>query len=177
MNMETVITIIAAGALVSTAAVFDIRTRRIPNWLNGLFLVSGVAFHLMMNGIVGLGWSVLGCGTGLAVLLIPYCLRAMGAGDVKLMMALGAWIGATAAMYAFVYTAIWGGLLGLWMMYRAGMLDGMFVRIYIMVNEGVSTSSVNALRVESSACQPMPYGAVIALGYCTHAVLLPVLAA
>lgn len=171
MNTEAAISIIAASSLLSTAAVFDIRFRRIPNWLNGSALVLGVIFHLCLNGIEGLGWSLFGCGTGLAVLLVPYCLRAMGAGDVKLMMALGAWIGATAVLFAFVYTAILGGLIGLWMMYRAGQLDGFIVRIYMMANEGISEATT--LRVESSACQPMPYGAVIALGYCTHMFAVP----
>lgn len=173
MNTETTISIVAAGALVLTAAAWDIRFRRIPNRLTGTAVASGVLFHLKMSGFEGLGWSVLGCGTGLAVLLVPYCLRAMGAGDVKLMMALGAWIGAAAVMYAFVYTAVWGGVLGLWMIYRTGMLEGFMVHLYLLVNAGMQSNGQPMLRFESSSCPPMPYGVVIALGFSTHVFLMP----
>jgi len=172
MNTETTISIVAAGVLVLTAAVWDIRFHRIPNRLTGTAVALGVLFHLKLSGVEGLGWSIFGCGTGLAVLLIPYCLRAMGAGDVKLMMALGAWIGAAAVLYAFVYTAVWGGIIGLWMMHRTGMLEGFMVRVYVLANTGLQSNHPTLLRFEPSACPPMPYGAVIALGFSTHVLFM-----
>ncbi len=174
MNFETAFSISTASAVLAAAAVCDIRYRRIPNVLTGFAILFGFGFHLAVSGVEGLLFSVFGCGTGLALLLIPYCVRAMGAGDVKLMMAAGAMVGSTAALYGFVYTALWGGLIGMWMMMNAGMLQDFCTRLYLLSSQGSFSTSADSLRLEASACPPMPYGFVIALGFCTQFAVITV---
>lgn len=100
----------AALTLGGMACVTDVRTRRIPNWLT----FGGACAGLMYRGFHG--WSALGVGLvglvlGLAVFLPFFLLRGMGAGDVKLMAALGAWLGANDALRAALFAMIAGGVL------------------------------------------------------------------
>ena len=83
--------------LVSLAAVWDVSQRRIPNRLVFPGIVVGLAFQAQSDGIVGLGLSLLGIATALAILIGPFALRLLGGGDVKLAMLCGAftsWLGA-----------------------------------------------------------------------------------
>jgi prepilin peptidase CpaA len=96
--------------LLLTAAVIDWRTCRIPNWLT----VGGMLFGLLYNAVAhgftaGLLPALAGLAVGLVLLLPLYVLRVMGAGDVKLMAAVGAVLGAPAILYAVVCTFIAGG--------------------------------------------------------------------
>src|ERR1035438_5830467 len=93
-----------------TAAVFDVLYRRIPNWLT----VSGVVLGLVMNTIIGppvagLGFSLVGLGVAFGIYVALYAVRAMGAGDVKLMAAIGALVGWERWFGIFFVTALIGG--------------------------------------------------------------------
>ena len=96
------------------AAVYDVRYRRIPNWLT----VGGVLLGLALNAFLYQGWpglrfSLPGFGLGFGVYFLLYVLRAMGAGDVKLMAAVGAVVGWQNWFGIFVITAIIGGLMAM----------------------------------------------------------------
>ena len=99
----------AAGALVAT--VVDIRTRRIPNDLTAT--MAGVGVGLSASGISGVPlWaSMLGFVVGLALMMPGHLLGATGAGDVKLMAAIGAILGPATVVNAFLFTAVAGGVL------------------------------------------------------------------
>src|ERR1039457_771480 len=92
-----------------TATGIDLYARRVPNWLAVPYLLSGVLVQSAMGGLSGGGRSL--AGVGLAVLLFgpPCFLRAMGMGDLKLAAGVGAWIGPSQFLFAFVVTAIVGG--------------------------------------------------------------------
>src|SRR5580692_4136504 len=81
---------ILLGMLTLVAAVFDIRYRRIPNWLVLSGMVAGLAWGLYSSGWSGLGHAAAGLGLGFAMYFPLYLLRARGAGDVKLLAAVGA---------------------------------------------------------------------------------------
>ena len=93
------------------ATVVDIRTRRIPNELTAAMAGTGVG--LAASGVSGVPlWaSVLGFVVGLALMMPGHLLGATGAGDVKLMAAVGAIVGPSLVVSAFLFTAIAGGLL------------------------------------------------------------------
>ena len=80
--------------LVIVAAIWDIRTRRIPNWLTLSGVVLGVALNTFLFEFSGLWFSLKRLGVAFGVYFVLYLLRAMGAGDVKLMAAVGAAAGA-----------------------------------------------------------------------------------
>ena len=74
---------------------------------------------LSLFGWAGLGWSLVGTGVGLALLLPAYAIGGMGAGDVKLLAGVGAWVWGTVTFYAFCVSAVVGGVIALAMvLYR-----------------------------------------------------------
>jgi prepilin peptidase CpaA len=100
---------VAAGALAAT--IIDIRTRRIPNDLTAT--MAGIGLGLSATGLSGLPlWaSLLGFAVGLALMMPGHLLGATGAGDVKLMAAIGAIVGPGIVVSAFLFTAVAGGVL------------------------------------------------------------------
>ncbi len=85
-------------AMLAVAIYFDIRTERIPNWLVAAGTVVALTFHAVISGAFGLLTSVGGLFIAMAVLLPFYIAGAMGAGDVKLMAAVGAFTGVHLAL-------------------------------------------------------------------------------
>ncbi len=81
------------GILVTVAAVYDIRYRRIPNWLVLTGIIAGFAFNSYSDGLSGLGRAAAGLGLGFILYFPLYILRARGAGDVKLLAAVGSIVG------------------------------------------------------------------------------------
>jgi prepilin peptidase CpaA len=115
----------AAGALLAllaSACVMDVRERRIPNKLVAFVLVIGVLVSTAVDPVVpGLLRAVSGAAIGLAIWLPGWLLRMMGAGDVKLFAAAGAWLGPAGAVNAAIAAAVIGGVLALvWMLRRRG---------------------------------------------------------
>jgi len=100
---------LAAGVLVATA--IDLRTRRIPNVVTLLMAVAGIALAATGASRVSLVAAVAGAALGLALMLPGHLLGATGAGDVKLMGAIGALLGPGLTVRAFLFTAIAGGVL------------------------------------------------------------------
>ena len=98
--------VIAVGLV---ACAFDVRTRRIPNALTFGTAISGLLFHWLQSGSDGAVLAAGGWVTGLGLFLPFFVLRGMGGGDVKLLAAIGAWLGPTETMWAAVYTGIAGG--------------------------------------------------------------------
>lgn len=103
----TTLTLTAAGL----AAACDVRTRKIPNWLTFSAILIGLILNVLGGGLSGLAGGVLGAAAGIGLLLIPFATGGMGAGDVKILAAVGAINGAAFAFRAFVYGAFAGGLM------------------------------------------------------------------
>ena len=88
------------------AAVSDLRTRRLPNWLTVPTLVAGLLFHTITGGFSGLGMSLAGFATGFGILLVLWLIGGGGGGDVKLMGALGAWLGPVSTLIVFLLSTV-----------------------------------------------------------------------
>ncbi len=97
--------------LLVTGAVIDGWKLKVPNWLTFPMVVGGWVYSTAAFGWVGLWWSLMGTAVGLALLLPAYAIGGMGAGDVKLLAGVGAWIHGTATFYAFCVSAVVGGII------------------------------------------------------------------
>ena len=93
----------------------DLRSNRIPNWLNAALVLSGLFVHGWLSGWTGIQQSFLGLLTGFSLLIVLWLMRAMGAGDVKYMAALGAWLGPEMTLYAALAGILVGGVISLGM--------------------------------------------------------------
>ncbi|MCG2727898.1 MAG: A24 family peptidase [Candidatus Methanoperedenaceae archaeon] len=102
--------IVFLSILLFIAVINDIRFQKIPNLLTYSAMFIALICHASLNGIDGLKFSAGGLGLGIAVLIIPYLMEGMGAGDVKLMGAVGAILGPKGVFVAFVFSAIAGGI-------------------------------------------------------------------
>jgi prepilin peptidase CpaA len=91
----------------------DLRTRRIPNYLTLGTAVAGLAYNFLSHGFSGLADGFLGMLLGCAFLILPYLWGGMGAGDVKALAALGAWLGPKLTIFLFCYMGIAGGVIAL----------------------------------------------------------------
>lgn len=94
--------------LVIITAICDIRTHKIPNVLTFPAILTGVLLNTIINGFQGLSFSIIGFFIGMALFFIPFALGAMGAGDVKLMGAIGSLMGWRFAVIATFFSAIAG---------------------------------------------------------------------
>lgn len=103
-----------AVAIVGMAAcAWDIRTQRIPNVLTLSAAVAAIVFHAATAGWIGAGTSVSGWIVGTLLFFPLFAVRGMGAGDVKLLAAFGAWLGPRDVLYVAAATALLGALFAL----------------------------------------------------------------
>lgn len=99
------------------AAVIDGIKLKVPNWITFPMIISGWIYSMVAYGMagegwyVGFGWSLAGTAVGLGLLLPAYSIGGMGAGDVKLMAGIGAWVHVWVTFYAFCLSAVIGALL------------------------------------------------------------------
>src|SRR6187431_3243575 len=100
------------------AAVIDGLQLKVPNWITFPMIITGWIYSVALSpyaGWEGLMYSVLGTVVGLALLLPAYAIGGMGAGDVKLLAGVGAWVWSTTTLYAFVVSTIVGAIIAILM--------------------------------------------------------------
>lgn len=144
----------------------DLKTRRIPNYLTLVTALGGLAFSFMSHGLQGLGDSFSGMALGFCLLLLPYLLGGMGAGDVKALAALGAWLGFWGTLFLFCYMAIAGGILALATLWWNGQLWGRLRQGWMTLLNWILCHSYG--KASAPATKPktpgIPYGVAIVLG-------------
>lgn len=101
--------VILLTSVLVIAAAFDLRLQKIPNLLTYPTVGVAMGYHFVTQSTGGLLFSLGGLVTGIAVLLLPYLMGGMGAGDAKLMGAVGAVLGPKGVFMAFLFTAVVGG--------------------------------------------------------------------
>jgi prepilin peptidase CpaA len=104
---------VALVAGLCAATVIDLRTRRIPNLLTALMAVTGIGMAAAGANGVSLAAAALGIVVGFGLMMPGHVLGATGAGDVKLMAAVGAIVGPMLVVKAFLFTGIAGGVLAI----------------------------------------------------------------
>ena len=105
---------LGASAMLLVIAFFtDIRAMRIPNLLTGTFFAAGFGYHLLVSGAAGGLIALTGALAGFIPLLAIYLFKGIGAGDVKLFAALGAWIGTFSVLQVLLYSIFYAGGAGI----------------------------------------------------------------
>jgi prepilin peptidase CpaA len=144
----------------------DLKTRRIPNYLTLATALGGLAYNAMSHGLHGLTDGILGMLLGFAFLILPYILGGMGAGDVKALAALGAWLGPRLTLYLFCYMGLAGGVIALGYLAWTGLLwekirrGGIFLVNLILCRPHGLASPPSQARLTPG----IPYGVAIAVG-------------
>ncbi len=123
------------AAFVLMAAGFDVRYRKIPNWLTLTGFLAGLSLSYAVLHTPGLKVSLLGASLAFAVYFPLFALRAMGAGDVKLMVAVAAFTGPSNWLALFLITAILGGLLAIVLVIYRGQLARTLGNVLIVIGE------------------------------------------
>lgn len=131
--MDAYVLMIGLAVGLVIAAITDIRFARIPNWLTFSLVGFGMTVHTIHDGWDGLVFSLEGLGLGIICLLFFYIKGGMGAGDVKLLGAIGAIIGPVHIIPAFLMTAILGGLYSFGMMMTLGGLRHSWERVLVLL--------------------------------------------
>ncbi|MFB0957962.1 MAG: A24 family peptidase [Clostridiaceae bacterium] len=106
--------------LISLAVVSDLKIRKIPNRLTVPFALIGLGFNALVDFPEGILIGVFGFLSGFLIFLIPYMMKGMGAGDVKLMAAIGAITDWRTVVYVALFTALLGGIISLLSRARTG---------------------------------------------------------
>jgi prepilin peptidase CpaA len=159
--------------LISTAlaaAYFDLRVRRIPNWIN----VTGAALGLVLNtyfeGVHGAMTSAGGLLIALCIYIPLYALKGMGAGDVKLMAAIGAIVGPENWFNIFIVTALLGGVASLILILLRRKMGQTLHNVSVILTQLAKgkppAERDSALSIHHNQSLKMPHGAIIASGVC-----------
>jgi prepilin peptidase CpaA len=157
-------------ALLLIACVSDCRSLRIPNWLT----IGGSTFALLYSWVLpfspqlGFGWALGGLALGLCFMLPLYMLGVMGAGDVKLMAMVGAFLGLTPTLYAVLFVFVCGGLSALaysaWRHALPQLLRNVQRKLQSLLVSTVGGTVAHAPRAGRPSVGRMPYALSIALG-------------
>jgi len=164
--------ILLSSCVLIAAAIFDLRYQKIPNKLTFPTMVISLAYFGATRGLEGLLFSAGGILLGMAILIIPYLMGGMGAGDVKLLGAVGAVLGPFGVFNVFVLTGIIGGIYAvLFLIVNRKRSKGSFLRLATMIKTFVRTGQFIYIPAPKNEKKiKLCYGIAIALGaLCTIA--------
>ena len=166
MNRDSYLLFFAL-TLALVGAIIDIQQHRIPNWLTYPGMVLGFGLRPVVFGwktgiLTSLGGWLLGGG----IMFLFYMVRAMGAGDVKLMAAIGALVGYGQVTAVLLATAIFGGLLAIgYALYRRRMISTLKnVGSVLKFHAWAGAQAHPELNLDNPSALRLPYGLAIALG-------------
>jgi len=156
------------ATLVIVAALFDLRTRKIPNWLCAAGVICGFALQIASFRWAGVREALLGTGLALLIYVPLFALRAVGGGDVKLMAAVGSTAGPKAWIAIFLATAIAGGTIALVLIAVKGRTRRTLRNVGVLLTELVHLRAphkvAEELDVTSGKALRLPHGCTIAVG-------------
>jgi prepilin peptidase CpaA len=148
-----------------TATISDLLSFRIPNWLTYFTLAFGVSYFSITKGYEGFSFSLAGALTGFTLLIIPYFVGGTGAGDVKLLSAVGSFLGPKGVFLVFMLSCIMAGIYALVHIASKGFLIGTFKRYGIILKGFVMTHQIIYIPPSSKEMElKIRYGLAIAMG-------------
>jgi len=147
-------------------SITDLRTRRIPNWVVFPYLGAGIAVSSWLQGWQGTERSLAGMGLAIVICGLFYWLGGLGAGDLKLCAAIGAWIGPQQLFIAQVVTGVVGGIWVLvWALY-AGFLGELLKGTGELAFGWAARGSFKnpEMTIDNPQRRKLPYAPAIAIG-------------
>jgi prepilin peptidase CpaA len=158
--------VILLTIILVVAAVYDLRFQKIPNLLTYPTMGIAVVYHFVTNGLDGLLFSAGGLAIGVALLILPYLMGGMGAGDAKLMGAVGTILGPKGVFMAALFTAVVGGVYALiLLLISRQFLKGLISRHATTLKTFVMTRQFIPIPAAKDEKKPkLCYGIAIALG-------------
>jgi len=152
--------------IASIACVTDLRTRRIPNVLTFGAALAGLLYQFVNGGIDGLGNGALGWLVGALIFVLPFALGGLGGGDVKLLAALGAWLGPENVLWLSLYTGVAGGVMALAVSAIYGYLGTAIQNIKLLLCHWsvAGIEAVPAITLEHSGGPKLAYAFPILMG-------------
>jgi prepilin peptidase CpaA len=158
------ISILAFGMTI--AALWDVKTGKIPNIFTFPMMLFGFAYHGVTSGLIGLGFSAGGFCIGIFVFFIPYLMGGMGAGDAKLMGAAGAILGPKGVIIAAVISIVFGGIYAMALLaIHHDFSRSLLRRVGITLKTFLLTSQIILIPSGKDEKKPtLYYGVPIALG-------------
>ena len=170
-HVLTLLPSLTLGLVFCFALWHDVRSRRIPNWLIVAGTMAAFLLHALMPpgsglfsapvGSLGLLFSISGFAVGLLLLLPFYALRTLGAGDVKLMAVVGAFIGPFGVMGATLLTMLAGGVLALVVAFGSGQLLQVIVNVQQILHSALAVRRIDQPAVVTGK---LAYAIAIACG-------------
>jgi prepilin peptidase CpaA len=158
----------AGAALIigAAACATDLHSRRIPNWLTFGAAALAFAFHYATGGPEAVRMATTGWVTGLFLFMPIFVLGGMGGGDVKLLAALGAWLGPSATIWLAVYASMAGGVLAVALALRHNYLGTAFKNIRALGRFWwlVGPRPMPAMTLEHSQAPKLAYAVPMFLG-------------
>lgn len=122
-------------AIVLLGAILDLRTRRLPNWLTAGGALIGIFLNWFLFGMPGFWFALKGAGIALLIYFPLFALRAMGAGDAKLMAAVGSIVGPANWLGIFFCTAILGGIFAIVLTVSRGALRRTLTNVVFILKQ------------------------------------------
>jgi prepilin peptidase CpaA len=158
--------IILLLSILSISAIIDFRSQKIPNLITLPTVIIALVYHFYIHGLDGLFFSALGLVTGVGLFILPYISGGMGAGDAKLMGAVGAILGSKGVFVAFLLTAIIGGIYAvIIILLNEKQFKGFFKKQFITLQLFILTRKFIPDPAEENDNKPkLCYGVAIALG-------------
>lgn len=153
MQTTTILQFSCIAVFTAIAMATDLRSRKIPNWLTVSSALIGLAFHVATQGLVGIWFSLGGFAVGFGILFVLWMIGGGGGGDVKLMGAVGAWLGPKYTFGVFILSVLFAMLCMFAVMLYGGLR-----------NANTNTKSTNVLK------KTIPYALPCALS--TWSILL-----
>ncbi|WP_018086674.1 A24 family peptidase [Desulfurispora thermophila] len=142
----------------------DLKYRKIYNAVLLPSFMAALLYHTFSAGTNGLLFSIKGAALGLALLLIPFMLGGMGAGDVKLLAVIGAWQGANFVWLCFLLTALAGGAIATVQLVKQRRFWLTLQYIVLLFVPGTPKKGALGTLATSRAGETFPYGVAIAAG-------------
>jgi prepilin peptidase CpaA len=155
---------VLVGTFTAIAAVLDYRTKKIPNWLTVSAAVLGLAYNTFAPGGMGPLAAIVGFAIGFVLLLLPWLLGGGGMGDVKLLAALGAWMGPVLILVSFGLAAMLAAVGAIAFIAASALTEGFSVTRRRYLQSVTSGGAVAAGSPPRKTRRVLPFAVPVAMG-------------